>query len=861
MHDGRPRPLSSGRPRVRLRASGRLLAGIALLAGVASLSVLPVVRAQSDRRNPAATALALAERALVEGRLDEVATLTDKLDPQDPGVVAARARVHIARGRYQEAEAALRPAVERAPTSDAALQFGLLGQLLGRPGWNEVLAKVAETAEVAKTGPDLARSGRALRALGRFQEANAVYREAVAAQPQNPALNTGWGELFLEKHNKREALKSFQAALKEDAKWVPAMMGAAKALADDNPPQAGNFIKRVLGVNPNDVDALVFQASQAVDTGRRPDARKTLEKALAVNPSSFEARSLLAALAYVEDKADEFKAEVDTVLAVAPKYGEVFRVAGDLAARNYRFDEAVTLTRLALELDPTSARAMADLGIHLLRTGDEPAARTALEGSFKIDPFDVVTYNLLSMMDTLDGFVTMRDGDIVIRLHKDEAPVLGDFAMATAKKALATMSKRYDFTPRGPILIEIFPKHDDFAVRNVGLPGMIGALGACFGRVVTLDSPKARPPGEFQWEATLWHELAHVITVQMSNQRVPRFLTEGLSVYEETLARPEWGRGMDVRFARLLNSNQVVKLKDLNAAFQNPQTVNTAYYQASLLVQYIVDTYGEVGVHKLLRAFGRGLDTDAALKDALNTDFDQMQVGFDAALERQFGSVRRALEGPKEKVEPQKMSLDELIAYSGQHQDSYPVQLYLGTMLRKEKRPDEAMAAFERASALVPKAVGQDSPHQQMLAVALEKKDRARAITELQAILAIDFDNVSSARQLVQLLKDEGMSDAKRLQPALQRLTALDPFDGVAQASLGRLALDGGDTETAIRHFRSVVALKPVDQASAYTDLAESYLKGGRVADARRQTLAALEVAPSYERAQALLLRIAEARP
>ena len=73
----------------------------------------------------------------------------------------------------------------------------------------------------------------------------------------------------------------------------------------------------------------------------------------------------------------------------------------------------------------------------------------------------------------------------------------------------------------------MFPKHDDFAVRNVGLPGMIGALGACFGRVVTLDSPRARPPGDFNWGATLWHELAHVITLQMSKNRVPRWLTEG----------------------------------------------------------------------------------------------------------------------------------------------------------------------------------------------------------------------------------------------------------------------------------------------------------------------------------------------
>src|SRR5207253_6733614 len=152
----------------------------------------------------------------------------------------------------------------------------------------------------------------------------------------------------------------------------------------------------------------------------------------------------------------------------------------------------------------------------------------------------------------VDTFVTIRDGDLIVRMAKDEAPVLQEYAVPLAHEALRTMSARYEFAPRGPILVEIFPRHDDFAVRTLGLPGMIGALGACFGRVVTLDSPKARPPGDFQWEATLWHELGHVITLQMSNQRVPRWLTEGISEYEERRAHREWARQMDFTFASLL---------------------------------------------------------------------------------------------------------------------------------------------------------------------------------------------------------------------------------------------------------------------------------------------------------------------
>src|SRR5207248_9515911 len=139
--------------------------------------------------------------------------------------------------------------------------------------------------------------------------------------------------------------------------------------------------------------------------------------------------------------------------------------------------EAVDLVRRGLALEADDAEALGDLGADLLRTGDEPAARTALESSFKLDPFNVVTYNLLQMMDKLDKFVTITDGDLIVRMRPDEAPVMQDYVVSLAHQALNTLSKKYAFAPKGPFLVEMFPIHDDFAVRNVGLPGMIGALG------------------------------------------------------------------------------------------------------------------------------------------------------------------------------------------------------------------------------------------------------------------------------------------------------------------------------------------------------------------------------------------------
>lgn len=817
---------------------------------------LPILTATAQGPRRPSQPMQAAVRALIEGRYDEVDFVTAKLDAADPDVIAVRARAAIARGRYEQAEAMLRPAVPLAPTSEAALELGLLLQMLGRPDATMILQRVALLAERSPDPTEIARGARAERALGTLREANASYQLAANRAPTDPSINTAWGELFLQTEQNSEALKSFQAALKADPRWTPAFVGAAQALADDDPPQAVALAKKALEINPSSVDAYVFLAAQATDADKRNEGRQLLQKALAVNPSSLDAHALLAAMAYVEDRQAEYEAEVAKTLAVAPNYGEVYRVAGRLAAGNYRFDEAVALTRRAVALDPSNAGALTDLGTHLLRTGDEPAARAALDQSFKLHPYSVVTFNLLGMMDKLDTFETFRDGDLIFRMPKDEVPVLREYIVPLAHKALDEYSRRYQFSPKGPILIEVFDKHDDFAVRNVGLPGMVGALGACFGRVVTMDSPKALRPGSFQWEATLWHELAHVVTIQMSNQRIPRWLTEGISAFEEKRARPEWARGQDVEFATLLGRGGTIKLRELNAAFTNPRTISLAYFEAALLVEHLVEVYGDSGVSKLVRVYAQGIDTDAALKSALDTDFDQLQASFNQFNDRMFGAITPALRAGAKDEELQTMPLTALRAYGAGNPESFAAQLALGRALLKEHQLDEAQQAFERAAALVPVARGPGSPHAQLAAIALEKNDRHRAIAELQALVAVDFDNIDAARQLASLLRAAGVSDPAKLRPVFERIAAIDPFDADAHATLGRLAMQRGEPDTAAREFRTVIGLGPVDRAAAITDLAESYLRGGRKAEAKKQTLAALEIAPSYERAQALLLQL-----
>jgi tetratricopeptide (TPR) repeat protein len=806
-------------------------------------------------------------RALAHGKPAEAEALARARPADDPAAVAVLAHLAGEKGQYAEAVALLRPAANRAPLSDAALELALLQKRLGQTAAaDQLLMAIFRQSE--NDAASLLRAGRAAAALGRAREANSLFRSAAASGP-NPAIETAWGLLFLEKHQRAEAVKSFQQALSQDPVWAPAHAGLARALAEDDPPAAAAAAARALEIDPRLADAELLLAELDLDNTRYDEARERIGRVLAHNPSHLGARALRAAIAFVRGDRAAFDAEAKETLAIHPSFGEIYRAAGELAARNYRFDDAVAMAREAVNLDPASASAHADLGMHLMRTGDEPQARQALDRAFKLDPYNVVTFNLLALLDTLDTFVEIREGDIILKLDPEEAPVLREYAMPLAQNALKTLGAKYQFTPKGPILIEIFPKHDDFAVRNLGLPGMIGALGACFGRVVTLDSPRVqgRPPGSFSWQATLWHEMAHVITLQMSNQRVPRWLTEGISEYEEALARAERGSEMEVRFAVALERGKTLKLADLNSGFTRPDTIALAYFQASLLVDHIVRAHGEPKLHALVRSYAQGLEGNEAIEKTIGVSMDQLQASFDKAVDERFGALRQALRGPggvagaaAEGGRGRGVTLDlvELRAAASAQPASYAAQLAYGQALAAAG-DRAAFAPLEKAAALVPSATGDDSPHAMMARLAEQLGDAARAMTEYQAVLARDHATVDAARKLAALAEKAG--DQKALRLAYDRLVTIDPFDPVGHTGLGRMALANNQADTAVREFRAALAIGPADRASAHCDLAEAYLLANRPADAKAQALAALEIAPSYDRAQDLLLRAVKGAP
>src|SRR3989475_8504653 len=138
-----------------------------------------------------------------------------------------------------------------------------------------------------------------------------------------------------------------------------------------------------------------------------------------------------------------------------------------------------------------------------------------------------------------------------------------------------------------PTFVEIFPDQKDFAVRTFGMPGNPGFLGVCFGSVITANSPASQTANPANWEAVLWHEFCHVVTLQMTRNKMPRWLSEGISVYEEQQANPVWGQRMNPRYRELILEGGLTPVGELSAAFLTAKSdhhLQFAYYESSLVV-------------------------------------------------------------------------------------------------------------------------------------------------------------------------------------------------------------------------------------------------------------------------------------
>ena len=683
-----------------------------------------------------------------------------------------------------------------------------------------------------------------------FQDALRAYDEAVAADPGSLEPLILIGELFLDKYNGPEADATIKDVLQRNPNHPRALLGLARAMEFNGTVGSMDQVDNALKQNENLVEARIFKARLFLKAENHEEARSELRRALEVNPTSLEALSVLAASHYLRGETGEYDRIRDQVTALSPTYAELYNDIADLSVESRKYLEATRVAEEAIRIDSLSWRAYGILGMNQLRLGLIEEARANLETAFEGDPHSVWFYNTLELLDTFQYYdVDDEDPRFLFVLHGRESALLQPYIEQIAEEAFEALVDRYGgYEPPLPIRIEVYPNHGDFSVRTIGLAGM-GALGVTFGSLLAMDSPAARPVGDFNWASVLWHELAHVFHLGLTEHEVPRWFSEGLAVHEQRRAREGWGHQPAPGFLNRYREGMLLPVSELNSGFVQPsypEQVIDSYLQASLVFDFIETRWGLQAIRDMLRGYRDGRATPELMENLLDISMDELDRDFDAYFQQRFGGPLKALEPPVSSpgIPSSPQTIEDWTRVVRENPGNFPARLALGITLFQEERLEEAEEHLSAAVGLFPEYGGMDSPYWFLAQVHQQREETEQAADALARLTALNESHYAAFLQLAELRTELG--DAEGAAEAMDAAVLIYPYEVELHDRLAQAHEARGDAIGAVRERRAIVALAPADLAGAYFDLALAYVAAGDPAQARRAVLRALEIAPNF---------------
>jgi cellulose synthase operon protein C len=759
-----------------------------------------------------------------------------------------RAEVWRTIGKYDDARKDMLALTTEQPQNRAARRVLLLASLdRGDATMAKLLiAKTNEEYNKKKLDldkvEDLWMLAESARANAEHELANDSYQEIQKIDPTQFEAGLRWAELFSEKYADQLAAQTAEEIIKLNPHH-PDANAALAALILETSYDLAAFEKRIAevrSVNPNNVRALLAQASIAIDRNDWKQALSTLDKVLQINPSNTEAIALKATVAWVRDDNAIYETERKRALAINPAFARFYRIVARTANREHRYKELVELEKQAVALDPNAFDAMGGVGLGYLRLGMEKEGVEWLTRAWKGDKYNVRTYNSLDLFNKTIArdYRTVTTKSFKIRYHNDEQAVLSRYLEPTMERAFADMSKRYGFTPKTPVVLELYQNKDDFGIRTSGLPDL-GALGVCFGQVITAMSPSN---GDINWGMVLWHELGHVFAIQLSNSRVPRWFTEGLSEYETLRVRPDWRRENDADLYGALANGTLPSIADLNSEFMQPDSsaVVVAYYLSAVTIEYLVQTYGFDKIVDALKAFGKGKANNDVLTSMTGKSIAQLDIDFRKYLVQRLAAYKNTFKLPTrgfDDITKLEIAVDAAAGKAAKIKAGAQANLALGHYYDGDA--EKATAAAKRAIAIDAK---QPMARFVLAEATLSAGDAPTAAQIFSNLIADGFDSYDIRTKLAQIAK--GASDKPGFEAQLCKAKQLDPERSYPYQALATFYDAAGNTDKSLAETEQYAALEQMELAPLKT-LVAGYTKLGRWDKVRTYGEMAMFINPS----------------
>ncbi|MCA8956836.1 MAG: tetratricopeptide repeat protein, partial [Planctomycetes bacterium] len=411
-------------------------------------------------------------------------------------------------------------------------------------------------------------------------------------------------------------------------------------------------------------------------------------------------------------------------------------------------------------------------------------------------------------------------------------------------------------------------------VRTIGFRGF-SALGACFGEFVTMVSPNdpALRLNDFMWSATVWHEYAHVLTLALTKHRIPRWLTEGMSVHEESARNRTWERGMQRELLDAFHNGEIPPLRLLNRVFRGSQIL-FGYYLGGLAVEFLSAKHGFAKVVTMLKAYGEDQSQERIFQSTFGWSTREFDQQFRAWIAKEkLGGLRmvprysdRKLDQLRARVADHPADLDARVGLGWGHvQRGQLVEagqqiaavlrakpehglanLLYGTLLQRRKEVDQAMARYAAGFA----AGADDFESRLRYGSLLERKGQPdAALRQYQAAKACwprcTEQELSPQLRIANLLRAQGkLTEAMMEMKAFCKLTAraFRPRKQLAEYARGL-----GNRAEEARFLEECIQIDPF-MRSIHDRLGDAYVKLGKLELARREYEVALAVVPALDR-------------
>ena len=458
------------------------------------------------------------------------------------------------------------------------------------------------------------------------------------------------GDHCSEKYAWNFAIEEYAKALQINPNHSMANMGMAYVLMEKGDYQkAKELVEVALSSNPNCSPAIQLKAELLMADEKNYEALRLLKRGLESNANDLEILSQIAAV-YEQltqtEKRDEY---IERVLKINPRYSSVFISISQSCENRRQFPKAVEWAKKAMELNSREWEGYYVAGMNLLRLGEESEGYKILDRAFKLNGFNVWARNVLVLLDRdfkKKEYVQFETKHFVIKLHRSESEIMWPYLKDVVEMAYEKYTKKYGIEPKGPkeydgkILLLMFDKHEDFSARTVGLPGL-GALGACFGQIITMPSPimgMQDPARMFNWKRVFEHEFIHVLTLQKSSYHIPRWFTEGISTWEEQDPQSE----VDQQLKWAWKNGRLLPLEDINTGFSQqtyPNQIGVSYYQASLITDFFDKNFGFEVIDKMIQLYRSGKSNEVVLEEATGKKLAELNKEIKEYLDQFIGNI------------------------------------------------------------------------------------------------------------------------------------------------------------------------------------------------------------------------------